>query len=292
MPFSAYAEQHMLDQLFGGGELAQVSTALTAGQTAVTSIATATASHTVAEALSANEMIVVSYGTANAEVFQAAATSAGATSITVTSQTSAKAHAVGDLIVRVNRLIAPGTINVGLGQQGGTLTTALTSGTAYTSLAVTALSYAIASGDKVLIGTGTTVQVVNASAAAAAGATSITVTSFTANANYATGTPVSDASAPVEPSGNAYARVAVTNNITQWPVSTGADPATKQNASAVTFPTVGGTGQTWGTVHLVLFYDAATAGNLLGVGAMTTVQTLNSGGQLSFAANQITITQL
>lgn len=74
---------------------------------------------------------------------------------------------------------------------GATLTTALASGTAYTALAVTALTQAIPSGTSLIIGTGTTTQTVTTSAAANVGDTSIGVTSFTANANYATGTLVS-----------------------------------------------------------------------------------------------------
>ncbi len=72
----------------------------------------------------------------------------------------------------------------------GSLTTALASGTAYTSLATTALTTAISSGNYLVIGSGATAQVVQASATAAVGATSISVHSFTANANYAIGTPI------------------------------------------------------------------------------------------------------
>lgn len=75
-----------------------------------------------------------------------------------------------------------------LGEQ---LTTALISGTAYTSLAVQALTQPISSGESLLIGTGSTTQTVTASASAAVGATSIPVNSFTANAAYAVGSIVS-----------------------------------------------------------------------------------------------------
>jgi hypothetical protein len=73
------------------------------------------------------------------------------------------------------------------------LTTALASGQAgITTLRVTALPFAIASGDSLLIGSGGAAQTVTASAAAAAGATTIAVTSFTASAAYAVGTYVWD----------------------------------------------------------------------------------------------------
>lgn len=70
------------------------------------------------------------------------------------------------------------------------LTTALVSGTAYTALAVNALSAAVLEGDSVIIGSGATTQVVTVSADAAKGATSISVDSFTANAAYAVGAAV------------------------------------------------------------------------------------------------------
>ena len=69
--------------------------------------------------------------------------------------------------------------------QGTMLTTGLTSGNTYTTLAVQALPVAITAGRDVIlnVGAGTT-QRVTVPSGAAAGATSITVTSFTANANY------------------------------------------------------------------------------------------------------------
>lgn len=72
----------------------------------------------------------------------------------------------------------------------GILTSSLTSGTAYTSLAVRALVNPIAAGDHIVIdaparfGGASTTQVVTASAAAAVGATTIDVDSFTASAAF------------------------------------------------------------------------------------------------------------
>lgn len=74
---------------------------------------------------------------------------------------------------------------------GATLTTALASGTAYTTLDVSTLTQSITSGDALVVGTGSTTQAVTASADASTGDTSITVTSFTANAAYDVGTPAS-----------------------------------------------------------------------------------------------------
>ncbi len=78
----------------------------------------------------------------------------------------------------------------GLVAPNATLSTALVSGTAYTSLAVTALTAAIAANAPVVVATAGSCQVFTASAAAAIGATSIAVTSLAANAAYPVGSTV------------------------------------------------------------------------------------------------------
>ena len=88
--------------------------------------------------------------------------------------------------------------------QGTTLATALTSGqTGITSLSVPALLFAVASGDHLTIGAGSTSQAVTASSAAAIGATSISVVSFTSSSNQAAGTTVLDSSKLATPSDSA-----------------------------------------------------------------------------------------
>lgn len=75
-------------------------------------------------------------------------------------------------------------------QANATLTAALVSATAYTSLSVTALNRAIAAGDNVVLTSGANTQTFVASAPAAAGATTIAVTSLAANFSYPIGTYV------------------------------------------------------------------------------------------------------
>ncbi len=86
--------------------------------------------------------------------------------------------------------------------------------------------------------------------------------------------------------------MAVANTTANWhPL--GAQPRAGQeqsNATVVTFPTVTGTGQTWGLITYFGIFDAATAGNLLGYGALSTSQTPNSGATLSFAVDTLTCT--
>ncbi len=98
-------------------------------------------------------------------------------------------------LVRDNQTGAQATGQVyytAAGGADGTLTTALTSGNPYTSLAVTALASALANGASVTISTvdGAHTQAVTLSAAAAVGATSISVTSFNANYSYPVGAGV------------------------------------------------------------------------------------------------------
>src|SRR5215467_1853133 len=89
-----------------------------------------------------------------------------------------------------------------------------------------------------------------------------------------------------EPSGNAYARVAVTNNSTNWqPISS--QPAsgyTMQNNTIVTFATATGT---WGTVTYFGVFDASSGGNLCGYGLLTASQAITTGIAPSFAVGAL-----
>lgn len=92
----------------------------------------------------------------------------------------------------------------------------------------------------------------------------------------------------VEPStsNTAYARVSVTNNLTQWPASAG---GLKRNANTIAFPTATGN---WGTVTDFFIADGAnvSTGQIMGFGVLTTSKTISSGDSASFAAQAITVT--
>ena len=99
---------------------------------------------------------------------------------------------------------------------------------------------------------------------------------------------------PYTSAGNptAYARVAVTNNSTNWPNATGTSPTTKQNGTAITFPVCT---TNWGTVTDFFISDNINSsgtgtGAILGWGTLTTPKTISSGDSASFAINAITIT--
>ena len=87
----------------------------------------------------------------------------------------------------------------------------------------------------------------------------------------------------LEPSGNAYARVSMTNNKTNW---TTASSGALENATAITFPTATGN---WGTVTHFGIYDNSSGGNILGSGALTISKTITSGDTASFASGALDI---
>ena len=92
-----------------------------------------------------------------------------------------------------------------------------------------------------------------------------------------TSTPASSGSGFTEPVGNGYARVAVTNNATNFPA---AASKTKNCAIAITFPAATGS---WGTITWAGWYDAASGGNFRGAGPLGTAKTVGAADTLSFA---------
>lgn len=89
-----------------------------------------------------------------------------------------------------------------------------------------------------------------------------------------------------EPTGGAYARVAVTNNATNWPAASGTT-ATKKNGTEIAFPEA--TAE-WGTITYFFIADAATEGNILMWGSLSDSKTIDSGDLPRFNANALTVT--
>jgi hypothetical protein len=98
-----------------------------------------------------------------------------------------------------------------------------------------------------------------------------------------TATP-SDTGGGTEVTGGAYARVAVTNNTTNWPA---AASGLKSNGTVITFPTATAN---WGTVTQFGIFDASSGGNLLIWGDLTASQSINTGATASFAVGDLDIT--
>lgn len=101
-----------------------------------------------------------------------------------------------------------------------------------------------------------------------------------------TATP-SDSGGGTECSGGSYARVAKTNNATNFPAATGTSPATKSNGTSIDFPTATAD---WGTVVAVGIFDAPSGGNLIAWTAVTVSKPVLSGDTPSFPAGSVTIT--
>lgn len=87
-----------------------------------------------------------------------------------------------------------------------------------------------------------------------------------------------------EPSGGSYARVAVTNNTTNFPA---ASSGTSRNATSITFPTATGS---WGTCTHVVALDASSGGNIIFWGTLTSSKTITSGQTASFSINALSLT--
>ncbi len=96
--------------------------------------------------------------------------------------------------------------------------------------------------------------------------------------------PLDDGSGITEPVGGAYARVAVTNNLTNWPAAVA---GAKANGTAIQFPTATGS---WGTIGWFFISDAASGGNMLGHAALTTPKTIDPGDTASFAVGDLDVT--
>jgi len=99
-----------------------------------------------------------------------------------------------------------------------------------------------------------------------------------------TADPTDDGSGIAEPSGGAYARVAVTNSGTNWDTSSGGATA---NKTAFTFPTATAS---WGTITHFAIFDASTAGNMLMHGVLTTSKAVGNGDTPKFNIGAIDVT--
>lgn len=99
-----------------------------------------------------------------------------------------------------------------------------------------------------------------------------------------TTTPTDAGGNITEPSGGSYARVAVTNNTTNWPTTTTGE---KANGAAFAFPQATAS---WGTVTHLAIYDAETDGHVLCLAELSSPKAVESGDTLSFPIGSIVIT--
>lgn len=93
-----------------------------------------------------------------------------------------------------------------------------------------------------------------------------------------------DTGGGTEVTGGAYARVAVTNNTTNFP---NAASGSKSNGTAITFPTATAD---WGTVVAWGILDASSAGNLLWYADLLSSQFVSNGSTPSFSVGDLVAT--
>jgi len=92
-----------------------------------------------------------------------------------------------------------------------------------------------------------------------------------------------DGSGYTEPSGNAYARVSVTNNKTTWTTASGSALA---NAIQISFPE---SSASWGTITHIFIADALSGGVVLFFDALTSSRTVPANTTVYFAIGNITV---
>jgi hypothetical protein len=104
-----------------------------------------------------------------------------------------------------------------------------------------------------------------------------------------TTTPLEDGTNFTQPGATGgYARVAVTNNKTNWSTATQSSTSgTVHNKVAVAFPQAT---QGWGIVtHVGIFDNSGTGANMLVMNALTQSKTVDSGDTLTFPSGGIVI---
>lgn len=105
-------------------------------------------------------------------------------------------------------------------------------------------------------------------------------------ASLYTALPTDASASGTEVSGGSYARVAITCNATNFLGPT-ANDGTVTNGTAITFPVATGN---WGTIVGVALYDAASTGNELWWGALSSSKVINSGDPaLNFPVGSLSV---
>lgn len=93
-----------------------------------------------------------------------------------------------------------------------------------------------------------------------------------------------DAGGGTEVTGGSYARVAVTNNATNWPAASG---GAKSNGTDIAFAEATAD---WGNIAAFGIFDAITSGNLMKWGDLTVSKDVDSGDTAKFAVGELDIT--
>lgn len=101
-------------------------------------------------------------------------------------------------------------------------------------------------------------------------------------------TPTSAGANVTEPSGGAYTRVATA--AADWNASTAADPCSLDNANAITFAAASADWVAGANLTHAVLFDAPTAGNVIGFGALAVAKPVLSGDTANYPAGSIDVT--
>ena len=102
-------------------------------------------------------------------------------------------------------------------------------------------------------------------------------------------TPNPDGTGVTEPVGNGYARVSTP--AATWGAASLANPSAITNSGAViAFPTATGSWAAGVNMTYLVFFDAASGGNVIGFGALTTPKPVLSGDTAQFNSSSLTVT--
>lgn len=316
MSFLQLSERALLDALFGNvvGQVNQTITAPAAATTSITVRGSSGSGNMDITAVSGQVFVLATPGSnntySNMDIVTATSGSTG-TSLAITSQTIGKSRAVGDLIFLAgpnpgNSNQAPhyfiGTWYVGLSTVGAQTTIA--AGSDLATLPTTPINVASTTGfpasGNLLIISETGWQNVAYTGGGGGGTQFTGCTGGTGTidtGDVVLSAPTSATVLSNEPtSTGGYARVAVTNNAANFGAATGANPASKTNATQISFPQSSAAWSSGATnLDLVFLADASTlaGGNVLYWGYLTNPQTVNASGITpSFAASALTLTLL
>lgn len=98
-----------------------------------------------------------------------------------------------------------------------------------------------------------------------------------------TTTPTQAGANVTEPSGGSYARVGVVNNKTNWGTAASGQLT---NSVAISFPE---STASWGTITHIIFYDAASAGNVWFYSQLSSSKAVASGTTVYFSIGSLTV---
>ena len=105
-----------------------------------------------------------------------------------------------------------------------------------------------------------------------------------------TADPTDVAAAGTEATGTGYARLAITNNATNWPAASGTT-ATKANGVLFTMATAGGDWSSAANMTHWAIFDAVSSGNKLYHGSLTVAKPVLNGDTPTFPIGTISITE-